>query len=187
MAYFFFIFFCKDLVAYYMTPTCKISFLENLGGWQMLWNKRNWEFGSSFCHYLRFAQLSQTDFTDFPDLVFVPGRCAQWLNFWNSLTPPQPISKTWTLLQEWLITFVFATCWILPISVPRLVNDQNFYVKWFDLQTSLLCWIVLAAIVCLKLVSFGQFYGGLDWVEFSVFYNKCTNVLKENLYLKCFK
>ena len=36
MAYFFFIFLCKDLVAYYMTPTCKISFLENLGGWQML-------------------------------------------------------------------------------------------------------------------------------------------------------
>ena len=91
--------FCKDLAVYYMTPTCKISFLENLGGWQMLWNKRNWEFGSSFCHYLRFAQLSQTDFTDFPDLVFVPGRCAQWLNFWNSLTPlnqflrPEPFFK----------------------------------------------------------------------------------------------
>ena len=68
-----------------------------------------------------------------------------------------------------------------------LVNDQHFNLEWFDLQTSLFCWIVLAAIVCLKLVSFGQFYGGLDWVEFSVFYNKCTNVLNENLYLKCFR
>ena len=30
------IFFCKEKAVYYMTPTCKISFLENLGGWQML-------------------------------------------------------------------------------------------------------------------------------------------------------
>ena len=122
-------FFCENLAVYYMTPTCKISFLENLGGWQMLWNKRNWEFGSSFCHYLRFAQLSQTDFTDFPDLVFVPGRCAQWLNFWNSLTPlnqflrPEPFFKCGSSLS------FFSSCWILPISDPRLVNDQNFYVK----------------------------------------------------------
>ena len=183
MVYFLFNFFCENLAVYYMTPTCKISFLENLGGWQMLWNKRNWEFGSSFCHYLRFAQLSQTDFTDFPDLVFVPGRCAQWLNFWNSLTPlnqflrPEPFFKCGSSLS-FLQLVEFSQF---------LVNDQNFNLKWFDLQTSLFCWIVLAAIVCLKLVSFGQFYGGLDWVEFSVFYNKCTNVLKENLYLKCFK
>ena len=126
MVYFLFIFFCENLAVYYMTPTCKISFLENLGGWQMLWNKRNWEFGSSFCHYLRFAQLSQTDFTDFPDLVFVPGRCAQWLNFWNSLTPlnqflrPEPFFKCGSslsflqavefsqfLIQDWLMIKTF--------------------------------------------------------------------------------
>ena len=36
MVYILFNFFCEDLVVYDMTPTCKISFLENLGGWQML-------------------------------------------------------------------------------------------------------------------------------------------------------